>query len=122
MAQRDARDEGIDRLLYGTALHDIGKIETQHFTDDGEAHYFNHPNVGAYHVLSKLDVREFADGMANQHEFLLDVCFYINYHMLPFDWKTEKSTLKYQAIFGEKKFQDLLLINECDKLAQKKES
>lgn len=90
-------------------LHDVGKLFTKTFDADGQAHYYQHHNVGAYYVLT--------------HPYLtssltrLNVLFYINYHMVPFNLKTEKSIEKWKKIFGPTKFQMLQIINEGDKKA-----
>lgn len=48
-------------------------------------------------------------------DFLLDCCFLINYHMMPFNWNTEKTKNKWKNIFGEEKYNMLLRFHECDK-------
>ena len=60
--------------------HDMGKLYTQTFDENGVAHYYGHENIGAYMML----VYE----VANQHSLFAnhnigDIAFYINYHMLP---------------------------------------
>ena len=91
-------------------LHDIGKLLTQTFGADGEAHYYNHANVGTYFVAShpELCVRD-----------IFNVLFIINYHMMPFDWKTEKAIKKWTAIFGEKNIELLKTFNNYDEFASK---
>ena len=34
--------------------------------------------------------------------------------MLPFDWKSEKTKNKYRQMFGEEKFNNLMLLHEAD--------
>ena len=48
-------------------------------------------------------------------EYVLDTCFLINYHMMPFSWESDKSKKKWEKIFGNYKYQMLLDFNECDK-------
>jgi hypothetical protein len=48
---------------------------------------------------------------------MLDLVFFINYHMLPYQWNTEKSKEKWKGIFGEDKFNRLMLLHEADKAA-----
>ena len=48
---------------------------------------------------------------------MLDLAFFINYHMLPYQWNTEKSKAKWKNIFGEDKFNRLMLLHEADKAA-----
>ena len=46
---------------------------------------------------------------------LLDCCFLINYHMMPFNWINDKTKQRWKERFGEYKYQMLLDFNECDK-------
>lgn len=85
-----------------TKYHDMGKLYTQTFDEDGVAHYYGHENIGAYMML----VYE----VANQHSLFVnhnigDIAFYINYHMLPFQWKLNntKTETKWAKRFGSKK-------------------
>lgn len=87
-------------------LHDIGKMFTQTIGEDGEAHYYQHHCVGAYFVLSNTYLIE--------NEDILDTLFYINYHMMPFSWQTDKATEKWKKIFGEDKFEKLKILNKGD--------
>lgn len=89
-------------MIVAAYLHDYGKLFTQTFSEDGQAHYYNHANVGTYELFSK--------GLID-----LDVLFYINYHMLPFNWNSKKTINKYNNIFGVEKTSNLLLLNECDR-------
>lgn len=96
--------------------HDIGKLFTQTFKEgDPNAHYYNHHNVGAYYMLENHSVLYTSD--FDKHNTILDILFYINYHMLPFFWKTEKTKEKWYKIFGQDKFDNLLLFNKYDKIA-----
>ena len=92
-------------------LHDIGKLFTQTFGADGEAHYYNHANVGAYFVASHPELVLTLD--------MFKVLFIINYHMMPFDWKTEKAIKKWTAIFGEENVELLKTFNSYDEFASK---
>lgn len=93
----------------GALLHDVGKLFTQTIDEDGVAHYYNHENVGSYEILS----------LKPNEEDIVDICFLINYHMLPFSWNLNWSeptrTMKrWQRRFGEEKYQMLLDFHECD--------
>jgi len=93
-------------------LHDIGKFYTKTIDDNNICHYFNHENVGAYEVLSMEYIQEeYSVDWGSFHEEI----FLINYHMLPFGWKTDKAKEKWRRIFGDKKFQMLMDFHECDK-------
>ena len=75
--------------------------------ENGIAHYYNHPSVGCYLVLESL--------MEAFNKVVLDICFLINYHMMPFNWDTDKAKQRWKERFGEYKYKMLLDFNECDK-------
>lgn len=99
-------------FLLGAKIHDFGKLCTQTIDENGIAHYFGHENVGSYCVLTTLH-NPFEE--YNTDDFLLDCCFLINYHMMPFNWNTEKTKNKWKNIFGKEKYNMLLRFHECDK-------
>lgn len=90
--------------LGGAMMHDLGKLSTQTFDDLGIAHYFDHHAYGSYFVLSRIP----------QNLEVLDVCFLINYHMLPFSWESEKTKQRWRKRFGEYKYKILMDFHECD--------
>ena len=96
-------------LLYAALFHDIGKLHTQEIDKDGIAHYFNHGNVGCYHLLQNIDII----GLSPCE--IINTLFYINYHMLPFNWENAKTKDKYNKIFGNEKFNNLMLLNKIDR-------
>ncbi len=85
-------------------LHDVGKLFTQTFGEDGQAHYYSHANVGAYEILSRV--------------FMpinwLDVIFYVNYHMHLYNIQSNKAEKKWERIFGFVKWQQLKMLHEAD--------
>lgn len=91
----------------GAVLHDVGKLYCQTFDEFGTAHYIDHDSIGSYLVLTSLDGFCYYD--------ILDACFLINYHMMPFNWTTEKSKERWKKRFGEYKYKMLLDFHECDK-------
>ena len=95
----------------GVRLHDIGKLFTQTFDEDGIAHYCNHSSIGSYYVLSNL----YNPNVEDKTQFLLDCCFLINYHMFPFSWNTNSIKTKWKRRFGEYKYNLLIRFHECDK-------
>lgn len=96
-------------LLYASLLHDVGKLYTQEIDNDGIAHYLNHGNVGCYSLLQNIDVF----GLSPSE--IINALFYINYHMLPFNWELAKTKDKYNKIFGNEKFNNLILLNKIDR-------
>lgn len=61
----------------GALLHDVGKLYCQTFDEFGVAHYLDHNSIGSYLILTSLD--------ETYHYDILDACFLVNYHMMPFD-------------------------------------
>lgn len=106
-------------MIMATKYHDMGKLYTQTFDEDGVAHYYGHENIGAYMML----VYE----VANQHSLFVnhnigDIAFYINYHMLPFQWKPNntKTETKWAKRFGLKKYHNLWDMHIADLIASKR--
>ena len=97
--------------MLSAIYHDVGKLYTQTFDDNEIAHYYGHAEYSAYLVLSELH-DTFSD--LSDDEFL-DVCFLINYHMMPFNWDTDKAKQRWKERFGEYKYKMLLDFNECDR-------
>ena len=102
-----------DGFYMGARLHDIGKLFTQTFDEDGIAHYHNHSSIGSYYVLSNLYNPN--EKLEDKVQFLLDCCFLINYHMFPFSWNTDSIKNKWKKRFGEYKYDLLVKFHECDK-------
>ena len=102
-----------DGFYMGIRLHDIGKLFTQTFDEDGIAHYYNHSSIGSYYVLSNLYNPN--EELEDKTQFLLDCCFLINYHMFPFSWNTYSIKNKWKRRFGEYKYDMLMKFHECDK-------
>ena len=106
-------------VLVATKYHDMGKLYTQTFDENGVAHYYGHENIGAYMML----VYE----VANQHCLFVnhnigDIAFYINYHMLPFQWKPiSECDNKWIKIMGHKKYENLWSLHIADLFASKRE-
>ena len=89
-------------------LHDYGKLYTQTFDKNGVAHYFEHPAVSSYYILENL-IGKYKD------DILLNMCFLVNYHMMPFWWDTDKAKQRWKERFGEYKYKMLLDFNESDR-------
>lgn len=106
-------------VLVATQYHDMGKLYTQTFDENGVAHYYGHENICAYMML----VYE----VANQHSLFVnhhigDIAFYINYHMLPFQWKPiSECDNKWIKIMGHKKYENLWSMHIADLVASKRE-
>ena len=107
-----------DLLYYSGLLHDCGKPFTKSFINSkGEetdiAHYYQHHCCGSYDSLFFY----YPDNVDR-----LDVSVLINLHMLPYFWEKdekygEKTTLKYQKIWGEELFRNVMKLHEADKMS-----
>lgn len=92
----------------GALYHDVGKVDTQSFDENGVAHYYNHDAVGSYLFLTAMYAIDGTD-------LVLKECFLINYHMLPFSWTSEEIKNRWRKRFGEHIYQMLLDFNRCDR-------
>lgn len=88
-------------------FHDYGKLYCKELDNDGVAHFYGHDSIGSYTILENFAEIFYKD--------VADMCFLINYHMMPFDWTTEKSKERWKKRFGEYKYKMLLDFHECDK-------
>lgn len=91
-------------------LHDIGKLYTQTFDEDGIAHYYNHENVGAYYVCTHLN-------LVSHGYDINELLFYINQHMhIQQIMSSEKASKKYRKLFGDKLYDNLVEFDRADKV------
>lgn len=99
-------------------LHDCGKPFTKSFINSkGEetdiAHYYQHHCVGAYDSL----FFKYPDEVDR-----LDVSVLINLHMMPYFWDKdkehgEKTRQKYQKLWGDELYNNVMKLHESDKKA-----
>lgn len=104
-----------DSCYYAALIHDVGKMFSQSFGEDGVAHYYNHANIGSYYIVSHFDSFFKYEDRKNIHSLL--VIFLVNYHMLAHEIHTEKAINKYKNLFGEELFDLLMKFQKCDSLA-----
>lgn len=98
-------------VLVGAALtHDYGKYFTKKLDEENVALFKGHENIGAYKLLS----REYSIPVAYSPTNFLDMVFYVNYHMLPYTWKTPNAREKWRKIFGDEKYNNLMLLHKAD--------
>jgi hypothetical protein len=106
-------------LIKAAYYHDVGKLFTQTLDEEGQGHYYNHANVGAYNILCNCAL--YVQYLDDEEKFeyrvqdTINWIFYINYHMHLFNCTTDKSIKKWKSIFGEQKFNELKLLNKADK-------
>ena len=98
---------------FAARQHDIGKMYTQTFDENGIAHYYGHEGYGTYLLLSDYN-SIFRETFYSKYQ-ILDMLFLVNYHMLPMNWNTEKAKNKWKNIFGDYKYQLLVDFHMCDK-------
>lgn len=99
-------------------LHDCGKPFTKSFINSkGEetdiAHYYQHHCCGAYDSL----FFRYPDDVDR-----LDVSILINLHMMPYFWEKdkehgEKTRQKYQKLWGNELYDNVMKLHEADKKA-----
>lgn len=104
-------------------LHDIGKLFTaSRDTNSNILHYYNHDCYGTYflvthqYIIKDVAKKYFDLDICNNSEILY-ILFFVNYHMLAHNIKTDKSRKKYEKIFGEFNFLQLIQFAECDTIA-----
>lgn len=93
-------------------LHDCMKKEVQTIDENGISHYYHHENVSAYYVLTHPHIVD-----CLTYKDMIDIIFYITYHMLPHNIKLEKTINKYKKIFGESLYESLVDFSNKDKIA-----
>jgi len=101
-------------LRMAALLHDIGKVRTQTETN-GKVHFLKHDVVGAEMVDEVLRPLRYGN------EFIREVTFLVENHMLSKSWGKEcehmkdKTLRKWQYLCGtEKRFRDLMLLIDAD--------
>lgn len=105
-----------DLLHCAGLLHDCGKPFTKSFVNSkGEetdvAHYYQHHCVGAYDSL----FFAYPENVSR-----LDVSILINLHMMPYFWEKdkeygEKTRQKYQKLWGNELYNNVMKLHEADK-------
>lgn len=98
-------------LLDAALIHDIGKVKTMTLLNakdefDGNAHYYQHHLIGAY---DSLFVDEYCD--------VLYRAILIQWHMQPYNFEKQKTIDKYKKLWGEKLFNDIMLLHKADEMA-----
>lgn len=92
-------------------LHDVGKLLTRHYDDQGIAHYFNHDCVGTYFILS--DLIDFFCTEVDQ-SFIEHLLFLVNYHMRGHKDYRGNNESKYRQLFGDDWYNDLIAFANAD--------
>ena len=99
-------------------LHDVGKMFTRFYDEQGIAHYYNHDCVGTYFILSELI--DFFSG--DSQDFIEHLLFLVNYHMKGHKDFRGSNEQKYSKLFGDNWYDDLILFANADIKASGTES
>jgi predicted kinase len=83
-----------EALIRAAYFHDDGKMDCQHFDEEGEAHYYGHEYASAYRYLTcwhaVMDKDEYKANL-----FLLEAAFYIAWHMVPYKCQSKESFMEW---------------------------
>ena len=104
MARCETKDSKIlrnSKLMAAAGLHDIGKVYTQFFDEEGIAHYYGHENYGAYLSLC-----------LNNDLYITQL---VNYHMIFYMDAAAQKT--WHARLGDYMWDDLMRLQVADKVA-----
>lgn len=112
-AIRLASDYQSTKLVCAGYVHDCGKSECATYINTKgetteECHYYNHQYTSGYNSL-------FYD-----YDFIdpLEVAIRVMWHMQPYFWErdnNEKQHNKYKQLWGEKLYNDIMLLHSADK-------
>ena len=103
-----------DTLYYWVGiLHDAGKVYSKVFHNmRGEeteiAHYYNHSEIGSYESMFYLD------NYGYTVDEILNACLLVQYHMRPYEMKTDKSKQKFINEFGQELYDRLIILHQAD--------
>lgn len=107
------------RICIALYNHDIGKLITKTFINSkgertDEAHYYGHDHAGSYLFLCG-----FSENLLDDVDGILYIASLINWHMRPYlGWKeSEKARERDKKLIGEEMYQDIMILNECDRAA-----
>ena len=103
-----------EAFLCAAILHDCGKLHTQTFDSEGEAHYYDHQNAGVFLLLAY--EQEIKKLYSLSDEDFLQMLYIVNYHMRPHQWKESSHARKRdERIFPPEFIRKLELFHEADK-------
>ena len=110
--------DGREIVYYAAMWHDIGKMDTQSFGEDGEAHYYGHEYASAYRWLTGA---QFADYLRSHNIDDLTRGLFIGvvicWHMVPYKSKNNEGGFELWAKkkgFNEDEISCINAIHEAD--------
>lgn len=102
-------------VIRAAYFHDDGKMDCQSFDEEGEAHYYGHEYASAYRYLTSaiaaFDKEEFKANL-----YLLEVAFYIAWHMIPYKCMSKESFMEWceKKDINDYYANNLWLLHEAD--------
>lgn len=107
------------RICIALYNHDIGKLITKTFINQkgemtDEAHYYGHDHAGSYLFLCG-----FSKSLLENTDNVWYIASLIDWHMRPYlGWKeSEKARGRDKKLIGNEMYQDIMILNECDRAA-----
>lgn len=104
------------KLLIATYFHDIGKLITQEFDENGEAHYRNHHNASTYMWLCMKGTKKLVTENKFTQQDLLDVAFLIQNHM-EFYFRDKNGLRKLADSVERTLYESLKVLHAADVMA-----
>ena len=87
-AAKYAEEQGWRSVVEACAWHDCGKLHTQSFDEEGEAHYYSHNNASAYLYLTSKFAKYTVVG-EGEVDGIIYAASLITWHMVPYQFKRE---------------------------------
>ena len=115
----DRREDFYDfpHMYIAAMVHDWGKFFTKTYNEQGKALYYDHGEVGAYYLLTHLNVIPVPERGVTADD-ILKILFFVNYHMRPFDFLANDLLLhEAEEIYGAHNLHDLVVFNHIDKIS-----
>ncbi|MDA3864785.1 MAG: HD domain-containing protein [Deltaproteobacteria bacterium] len=107
-----AQSTGEILVRYAALFHDIGKVKTRKFTDEGKVTFYGHDLVGARQF------RKISKKLNLEPEFLEKIIILIRYHLRPGQYETSWTDSAVRRLVsdvgGEKLVKELLKLARAD--------
>lgn len=103
----------LSNIVVAAFYHDIGKLITQEFDENGEAHYRNHHNASAYMFLCLDTTKKLVKNKNLSQQDLLDITFLIQNHM-EFYFRNKKGIETLRKAVSENLFNGLEMLHLAD--------
>lgn len=115
-ASEYAVDKGFNKVVdLAAKFHDCGKMYCQVIHSDGEAHYPNHANIGAYQLMTMFSFKKFLQFYGDE---ALETLALVAWHMTPYQFKRCESPKQALLDWCESKEFDALFAEHLWQLHQ----